>query len=144
MIRPWRGRFFPAAASLALLLLRAEDHVWIRRLAMTIATVEFLFSLLLIPKVQIGVAGYQLEEFAKWINPEDARLKGIPEKEYAQQMADKWRQGLADWGQTPERIKLLKDAADATSIVLGAQPLPKRPPVKRTTSDPAPRGARRS
>ena len=60
--------FFPAAASLALLLLRADDHVWIRRLAMTIATVEFLFSLLLIPKVQIGVAGYQLEEFAKWIN----------------------------------------------------------------------------
>jgi len=60
--------FFPAAASLALLLLRADDHLWIRRLAMTIATVEFLFSLLLIPKVQIGVAGYQLEEFAKWIN----------------------------------------------------------------------------
>jgi NADH-quinone oxidoreductase subunit M len=60
--------FFPAAASLALLFLRADDHVWIRRLALTIATVEFLFSLLLIPKVQIGVAGYQLEEFAKWIN----------------------------------------------------------------------------
>src|SRR5216683_2235693 len=35
---------------------------------MTIATVEFLFSLLLIPKVQIGVGGYQLEEFVKWIN----------------------------------------------------------------------------
>ena len=60
--------FFPAVASLALLLLRADDHIWIRRLALTIATVEFLFSLLLIPKVQIGVAGYQLEEFAKWID----------------------------------------------------------------------------
>ena len=60
--------FFPAAAALALLLLRADDHVWIRRLALTIATVEFLFSLLLIPKVQIGVAGYQLEEFRSWIN----------------------------------------------------------------------------
>src|SRR3982075_1376672 len=60
--------FYPAAASLALLFLRADDHVWIRRLALTIATVEFLFSLLLIPKVQVGVAGYQLEEFAKWIN----------------------------------------------------------------------------
>src|SRR6202790_4197818 len=60
--------FFPAVASLALLLLRADDHVWIRRLALTIATVEFLFSLLLIPKVQIGVAGYQLEERANWIS----------------------------------------------------------------------------
>ena len=31
--------FFPAAASLALLMLRADDHLWIRRLAMTIATI---------------------------------------------------------------------------------------------------------
>ena len=60
--------FFPAVAGLALLFLRADDHVWIRRLALTISLVEFAFSLLLIPKVQIGVAGYQLEEFAKWIN----------------------------------------------------------------------------
>jgi NADH-quinone oxidoreductase subunit M len=60
--------FFPAVAGLALLLLRGEDHVWIRRLALTISLVEFAFSLLLIPKVPVGVAGYQLEEFAKWIN----------------------------------------------------------------------------
>jgi NADH-quinone oxidoreductase subunit M len=60
--------FFPAVAGLALLFLRGDDHVWIRRLALTISLVEFAFSLLLIPKVQIGVAGYQLEEFAKWIN----------------------------------------------------------------------------
>src|SRR5256884_5416711 len=60
--------FFPAVAGLALLLLRGDDYLWIRRLALTIAVVEFAFSLLLIPKVQIGVAGYQLEEFAKWIN----------------------------------------------------------------------------
>ena len=60
--------FFPAVASLALLLLRSDDHLWIRRLALTISSVEFLFSLLLIPKVQIGVAGYQVEEYANWIS----------------------------------------------------------------------------
>jgi NADH-quinone oxidoreductase subunit M len=60
--------FFPAAASLALLLLRSDDHEWIRRLALTIALVEFAFSLFLIPRVKIGVAGYQIEEFARWIN----------------------------------------------------------------------------
>ena len=54
----------------------------------------------------------QPEDFQKWINPEDARLKGIPENKYAQQVADKWRQGLAEWGQTPERVKLLKNAAE--------------------------------
>ena len=60
--------FFPALGALALLLLRAEDHVWIRRLAMTIAVVEFVFSLLLIPRVPLGIAGYSLVENFRWIN----------------------------------------------------------------------------
>jgi hypothetical protein len=61
------------------------------------------------------------EDFQKWINPEDARLKGMPEKEYAQQTADKWRQGIADWGQTPERVKLLKDAAERRVYTPGSE-----------------------
>src|SRR5258707_3392740 len=60
--------FFPALGALALLLLRGDDHVWIRRLALTISIAEFLLSLLLIPGVPAGAAHYQLEEFAKWIN----------------------------------------------------------------------------
>ncbi|HEV3374919.1 MAG TPA: NADH-quinone oxidoreductase subunit M [Candidatus Acidoferrum sp.] len=60
--------FFPALGALALLLLRGDDHVWIRRLALTISIAEFLLSLLLIPGVPLGAAGYQLEEFARWIN----------------------------------------------------------------------------
>ena len=47
--------FFPALGALALLLLRGDDHVWIRRLSLTISVVEFIFSLFLIPKVPIGV-----------------------------------------------------------------------------------------
>ncbi len=62
--------FFPALGALALLLLRGDDHVWIRRLSLTISIVEFGFSLLLIPKVPIGVAGYSLVEYYNWIaNP---------------------------------------------------------------------------
>ncbi len=60
--------FFPALGGLALLLLRSEDHVWIRRLALTISVVEFVFSLLLIPRVPIGVAGYSLVENYRWIS----------------------------------------------------------------------------
>src|SRR5215813_6902718 len=59
--------FFPALGALALLLLRGDDHGWIRRLSLTISIVEFLFSLLLIPKVPIGVAGYSLVEYYNWI-----------------------------------------------------------------------------
>jgi NADH-quinone oxidoreductase subunit M len=60
--------FFPALGALALLLPRADDHVWIRRLALTISIAEFAFSLLLIPRVPIGVAGYSSVENYRWIS----------------------------------------------------------------------------
>ncbi|HTT34179.1 MAG TPA: NADH-quinone oxidoreductase subunit M [Methylomirabilota bacterium] len=59
--------FFPVAGSLALLLLRGDDHKFIRIIAMIVSTAEFLFSLLMLPGVPIGAAGYQLEENVKWI-----------------------------------------------------------------------------
>jgi NADH-quinone oxidoreductase subunit M len=60
--------FFPAVGALALLLLRGDDHKYIRYIALIVSVVEFLFSLWMIPSVKVGAAGYHLEEFAKWIN----------------------------------------------------------------------------
>ncbi|OLB32945.1 MAG: NADH dehydrogenase [Acidobacteria bacterium 13_2_20CM_58_27] len=59
--------FFPAVGAAALMMLRGDDHKFIRSIAMLIAVAEFLFSLLLLRSVPIGASGYQLEEFAKWI-----------------------------------------------------------------------------
>ena len=59
--------FLPVAGTLALLLLRDDDHVWIRRLAMTTAVVEFVLSLLLLRGFDAHAAGYQWEEFRAWI-----------------------------------------------------------------------------
>ena len=59
--------FLPTAGTLALLLLRDDDHVWIRRLAMVTATVEFALSLLLLRGFDVRAAGYQWEEFRAWI-----------------------------------------------------------------------------
>jgi len=59
--------FLPVAGTLALLLLRDDDHVWIRRLAMTTASVEFALSLLLLRGYDAHAAGYQWEEFRAWI-----------------------------------------------------------------------------
>jgi hypothetical protein len=52
------------------------------------------------------------EDFLKWLNPEDARQKGVTLEEHARQLAERWRKGLAEWGQTPERIGRLKDSAE--------------------------------
>jgi NADH-quinone oxidoreductase subunit M len=59
--------FLPVAGTLALLLLRDDDHLWIRRLAMTTAAVEFALSLLLLRGFDARAAGYQWEEFRAWI-----------------------------------------------------------------------------
>ena len=59
--------FFPALGALALMILRADDHAWIRRMALVVGTFEFLLSLLLIPGVPIGSTGYRLELNIPWI-----------------------------------------------------------------------------
>jgi len=52
------------------------------------------------------------EDFAPWINEDDARRKGLSPADYAEQEAAKWKKGLADWGQDGARIARLKAAAD--------------------------------
>ena len=59
--------FLPVAGTLALLLLRDDDHVWIRRLALITTVAEFGLSLLLLRGFDVRGAGYQWEEFHAWI-----------------------------------------------------------------------------
>jgi NADH-quinone oxidoreductase subunit M len=59
--------FLPLAGVAALLLLRGDDHVWIRRIALALSVVEFLLSLLLLRGFQAGTAAFQFEEYHAWI-----------------------------------------------------------------------------
>jgi hypothetical protein len=52
------------------------------------------------------------EDFAPWINEDDARKKGLSPADFATQQAELWKKGLGEWGQSGERIQKLKDAAD--------------------------------
>ena len=54
----------------------------------------------------------QSDDFAPWINEEDALKKGISSQDYAKQQAELWRNGLSKWGQDGKRIKRLRDSAD--------------------------------
>src|SRR6059036_1414432 len=60
--------FFPAVGALALMMLRGDDHKYIRYIAIIVTAAEFLFSLLMLRAVRVGEAGYRLEEFGHWIN----------------------------------------------------------------------------
>jgi NADH-quinone oxidoreductase subunit M len=59
--------FLPAIGAMALLVLRSDDFKFIRGMALVVATAEFLFSLLLIPRVPVGSSGYALDLNLPWI-----------------------------------------------------------------------------
>src|ERR1700694_2414453 len=60
--------FFPAVGALALLLLRGDDYVFIRRIALIVSVAEFLFSLLLLRGIPLNSGDYRLVENAQWIS----------------------------------------------------------------------------
>lgn len=60
------------------------------------------------------------KSFQSWINADDAGRKGMTPGEYAKSTANKWKNGLASWGQTPERIKMLKNSVDYTIFTPGS------------------------
>ena len=60
------------------------------------------------------------EDFAPWINEDDARRQGIAPAEFAKQQAELWNKGLAEWGQNGARIQRMLDAADFSIYTPGS------------------------
>jgi len=61
------------------------------------------------------------EDFRPWINEDDAAKKGVSPDEFAAKTAETWKKGLADWGQTPERIAQLKEKVDINIFTPGSK-----------------------
>jgi NADH-quinone oxidoreductase subunit M len=59
--------FLPLLGVLALLCLRAEDHRWMRRIALATGLADFVISLFLLPGFHMTDAGYQFRETVSWI-----------------------------------------------------------------------------
>ena len=60
-------------------------------------------------------------DFARWANPHEARMAGLGAQEHAEKEAARWRAGLAEWGQTPERIVRLRSAAEFAVYTPGSR-----------------------
>src|SRR5947209_6765489 len=60
-------------------------------------------------------------QFAQWLNPEDARQKQMTVEQYAKELSERWKKGLADSDQKPERIKYLRDAIDYRIYTPGSE-----------------------
>ena len=59
--------FLPLAGTIALFMLRADDHEWIRRVALAISLFEFVLSLYLLRGFALNTVEYQFVEVHNWI-----------------------------------------------------------------------------
>ncbi len=60
------------------------------------------------------------EDFAPWVNLDDARRAGMEPGDYAAEVAQQWRDGLKTWGIVPDRVKWLKFAAQYSIYTPGS------------------------
>jgi hypothetical protein len=73
-----------------------------------------------LPNLMLTFPQLRADDFAPWINEEDAAKKGLSPQDYAAKQAETWTKGLADWGQSPDRIQRLRSAADVVVYTPGS------------------------
>ena len=59
-------------------------------------------------------------DFRPWINDDDADRAGKTPEQFAEEQATTWKNGLADWGQSGERVQMLRDSAEFTVYTPGS------------------------
>lgn len=81
--------------------------------------------LVLDPKGDMGnlllaFPGLQPADFRPWVDPAEARRKGVDVDTFAASTAAAWRDGLASWDIGPDRIRRLRESADFTLYTPGS------------------------
>jgi len=65
-----------------------------------------------LPNMLLTFPQLRPEDFAPWINEDDARRKGLSPQDFAAKQAETWKNGLESWGESGDRIARLRQAAD--------------------------------
>ena len=60
------------------------------------------------------------DDFEPWVDPEEARRAGLTPAEHARATAERWRAGLADWGQDGARVGRFRRAAEVSIYTPGS------------------------
>ncbi|MCA9110923.1 MAG: DUF87 domain-containing protein, partial [Planctomycetaceae bacterium] len=89
------------------------------------AAIDGIPSIVIDPKGDMGnlmlnFPDLQPSDFRPWVEKDEAARKGMTQDEFAADRASLWKRGLADWGQQPERIRKLRDAADVAIYTPGS------------------------
>ena len=89
------------------------------------AAIDGIPAIAIDPKGDIGnllltFPELQPSDFAPWIDSGEATRNGCSADEYATRVADRWRKGLADWGQDAARIARFRSAVDLSIYTPGS------------------------
>ena len=89
------------------------------------AAIDGIPALIIDPKGDMGnlmlnFPKLQPADFADWVEKGEATRKGMTVDEYAANRARLWKDGLASWNQSPERIQKLRDAAEVAIYTPGS------------------------
>jgi DNA helicase HerA-like ATPase len=90
------------------------------------AAIDGIPSIVIDPKGDLGsillnFPDLAAADFRSWVDPDAASREGISVDELAEQTARRWRDGLAASGQTPERIRRLRESAEMTIYTPGSR-----------------------
>src|SRR5687768_7878069 len=62
----------------------------------------------------------QPKDFEPWVNIDDAHRAGMDLPQFAQDVAQRWRDGMQSWGIVPDRVRWMKHAAQYSIYTPGS------------------------
>ena len=60
------------------------------------------------------------EDFRPWVDPDEAARQGLTPEQFAAKTSERWREGLAEWGQDGTRIARFRDAVNLAIYTPGS------------------------
>lgn len=74
-----------------------------------------------IPNLMLTFPNFQGSDFEPWVNEDDARKKGKSVPEFASGVAEMWKNGIAEWGQSGERVAQMREKVDINVFTPGSK-----------------------
>jgi hypothetical protein len=74
-----------------------------------------------LPNLLLTFPNLRPEDFRPWINEQDAVNAGMSSDEFAKNQSELWTRGLADWGQSGERIRKLRETVSFAVYTPGSR-----------------------
>ncbi len=89
------------------------------------AAIDKIPAIIIDPKGDLGnllltFPNLSAEEFKPWVDSAEADRKGMSVDAYAESVATTWKEGLASWGESAERVKRLKEAVEMVIYTPGS------------------------